>query len=90
MLVAPARVLAQIQLVGFAGQAAVAKNPASASRSVLVNTGVAGIKATDGVVVVIGYLPGRAETREAGPTAVPATMIHLTPSTHPVDHATSQ
>jgi hypothetical protein len=53
VLVAPARVLAQVQLVCFAGQAAITgQNPASASRSVL---------------VVIGYLPGRADTREAGP-----------------------
>jgi hypothetical protein len=29
-------------------------------------------------VVVIGYLPGRAETPEAGPAKAPATMIHLT------------
>jgi hypothetical protein len=32
----------------------------------------------DVVVVVIGYLPGRAETPEAGPAKAPATMIHLT------------
>jgi hypothetical protein len=30
------------------------------------------------VVVVIGYLRGRAETPEAGPVRTPATMIHLT------------
>jgi hypothetical protein len=30
------------------------------------------------VVVVIGYLPGRAETLEAGPAVAPATMIHPT------------
>src|SRR5215469_12396259 len=55
-----------------------AKNPASASRSVLVNTGATGTRAAGGVVVVIGHLPGRAETWEAGPGQVPATMIHLT------------
>src|SRR6516165_5603754 len=55
-----------------------ARNPASASRSVLVNTGATGMRAADIVVVVIGHLPGRAETREAGPAVAPATMIHLT------------
>ena len=33
------------------------------SRSVLVDTGATGIRAADVVVVVIGHLPGRAETR---------------------------
>jgi len=56
----------------------VAGRAASASRSVLVNTGATGMRAAEGVVVVIGHLPGRAETREAGPGQVPATMIHLT------------
>src|SRR5215472_16571110 len=55
-----------------------ARNPASASRSVLVNTDATGMRAAEGVVVVIGHLPGRAETQEAGPAAAPATMIHLT------------
>jgi len=44
---------------------------------VLVNTGATGIRAAD-VVVVIGHLPGRAETREAGPAVAPATLIHFT------------
>jgi len=44
----------------------------------LVNTGAAGIRAADVAVVVIGHLPGRAETREAGPAKAPATVIHLT------------
>jgi hypothetical protein len=35
-----------------------ARNPASASRSVLVNTGAVGTRAADGVVVVIGHLRG--------------------------------
>src|SRR5438477_9700854 len=39
-----------------------ARNPASASRSVLVNTGAAGTRAADVVVVVIGHLTDRAET----------------------------
>jgi len=57
-LVAPAGVLAQIQLVRFTGQAAVAgQEPASASRSVLVNTGATGMRAAGGVVV-IGAPPG--------------------------------
>jgi hypothetical protein len=43
----------------------------------LVNTGATGMRAAY-VVVVIGHLPGRAETREAGPAEVPATVIHLT------------
>ena len=30
------------------------------------------------VVVVIGYLPGRAETLEAGPAKAAATVTHLT------------
>src|SRR5215469_18557699 len=55
-----------------------ARKPASASRSVLVNTGATGMRAAEGVVVVIGHLSGRAETREAGPGQVPATMVHLT------------
>src|SRR6266851_1431306 len=37
--------------------------------------------AVDGVVVVIGYLPGRAEARTAGPTEAPATNDHLNVST---------
>jgi hypothetical protein len=45
---------------------------------VLVNTGVAGTRAADGVVVVIGHLRVRAETREAGPAEAPATTIQLT------------
>src|SRR5215472_11015997 len=68
VLVAPTRVLAQVQLVGLAGQAAVAgQNPASASRSVLVNTGATGIRATDVVVVVMGTSPIELRLREAGP-----------------------
>src|SRR5438876_4382163 len=55
-----------------------ARNPASASLSVLVNTGATGMRAAESVVVVIGHLPGQAETREAGPAVVPATMIQLT------------
>ena len=50
----------------------------TASRPVLVNTGVTGSRAVDEVVVVIGHLRGRAETCGLGPTKVPATMIHLT------------
>jgi len=45
---------------------------------VLVNTGATGMRAAEGVVVVIGHLPGRAETWEAGPAEAPATVIHLT------------
>jgi hypothetical protein len=41
-------------------------------------------------VVVIGHLLGRAETREAGPGQVPATMIRLTVRPDPCEHATSQ
>ena len=35
-----------------------ARNPANASRSVLVNTGVTGTRAVDGIVVAIGHLRG--------------------------------
>jgi hypothetical protein len=59
VLLAPARELAQVQLVGLADQAAIpARNPANASRSVVVNTGVAGTRAMDGVVVAIRHLRG--------------------------------
>jgi hypothetical protein len=45
-----------------------------------VNTGSATATAVDveDVVVVIGYLPGWAETPEAGPAKAPATTIHPT------------
>jgi hypothetical protein len=43
-----------------------AKNPANASRSVLVNTGAVETRAADGVVVVIRHLRDRAETRRLG------------------------
>jgi hypothetical protein len=45
-----------------------------------VNTGPATAIAVDAedVVVVIGYLPGSAETPEAGPAKASATMIHPT------------
>jgi hypothetical protein len=45
-----------------------------------VNTGPAAAIAVDvaDLVVVIGYLPGWAETPEAGPAEAPATMIHPT------------
>ena len=56
---APAGVLAQVQRVGLASQAAVSgQNSASASRSVFVNTGTAGTRAADGIVVAIGHLRG--------------------------------
>ena len=59
MLLAPAGVLAQVQFIGLAGQALYpARNPASASRSVFVNTGAIGTSAADGIVVVIGHLRG--------------------------------
>src|SRR6266516_4263203 len=74
VLLAPGRELAQVQLVRFAGQAAIAgQEPANAIRSVLVNTGATGTRAADGAMV-IGYLPGLAETREAGPAEASATM----------------
>jgi len=44
---------------------------------VLVNTGVTEMRAAEGVVVVIGHLQDRAETRELGQPR-PATAIHLT------------
>lgn len=73
MLMAPARELAQVQRVGLAGQAAVpGQESANARRSVLVNTGIAGTRAADGVVVVIGHLRCRSETPEAGPSAAAA------------------
>ena len=43
------------------------RNPANASRSTLLNIGSAGMRAADGVVVVIRHLRGRAETRRRGP-----------------------
>jgi hypothetical protein len=55
-----------------------ARKPARASRSVLVNTGATGMRAAEGVVVVIGHLPDLAETPEAGPAEAPATAIDLT------------
>jgi len=59
MLLAPAGVLAQVQLVGLAGQpAAGGEDPAKASRSVLVNMSVTGTRAADGVVVAMGHLRG--------------------------------
>jgi hypothetical protein len=39
----------------------------SAGRPVLVNTGTAGTRAADAVVVIIGHLRGRAGTRRLGP-----------------------
>lgn len=44
----------------------------------LVNTGTTGMRAAGEVVVVIGHLPGRAETRQAEAAETPATMIHRT------------
>src|SRR5215472_92101 len=49
-----------------------AKKPASASRSASVNVGWRGTRAV--VVAVIGYLPVRAETDEAGPAEASATI----------------
>jgi hypothetical protein len=40
--------------------------------------GATGIRAADVVVVVIGHLPGRAETPGGWAAVAPATMIHLT------------
>src|SRR6266700_4699229 len=50
-----------------------ARNPASASRSASLNAGWIGTRAAVVVVAVIGYLPVRAETGEAGPAAASAT-----------------
>ena len=59
MLLVPGRVLAQVQLVGLPGQAAVpGENPAKASRSVFVKTGVMGTSAADAVVVAMWHLRG--------------------------------
>jgi len=59
VLLAPAGELAQVQLVGLAGQpAAGGEDPAKASRSVLVNMSVTGTRAADGVVVAMGHLRG--------------------------------
>jgi len=43
-----------------------ARNPAKASRSGLENTGPAGTRAAEVVVVVMRHLPYRAETRGLG------------------------
>jgi hypothetical protein len=75
VLLAPAGVLAQVPSVSLAGQAGVpAKNPASASRSALANTGSATAITVDGdnVVAVIGHLPDLAKTRKAGPAPGPS------------------
>jgi hypothetical protein len=69
-----------------------ARNPASASRSALVNTGSATATAVDGddvVVVDIGHLPDPAETREAGPAHGPSDDDSTPPSISPDDHAMS-
>jgi hypothetical protein len=58
VLLAPAGELAQVQLVGLAGPPAAARNPAKASRSVLVKIGVTGTRAANGVVVAMGHLRG--------------------------------
>src|SRR6266436_1632574 len=52
-----------------------ARKPASASRSASLNAGWMGTRAAV-VVAVIGYLPVRAETDEAGPAAASATISH--------------
>jgi hypothetical protein len=80
-LVAPGRVLAQVQRVGLAGQSGVTGQETSQSQLFLaVNTGSATAITVDVevVVAVIGYLLGWAETPEAGPAKVPATMLHPT------------
>jgi hypothetical protein len=78
---APGRVPAQVQRICLAGQAGVAGQEASQRQLLLVGeyrSGTAIAVDGDEVVVVIGHLPGRAETLEAGPAEAPATMIHLT------------
>jgi hypothetical protein len=66
---APGSELPQVVGVGLSCQAAVpARNPASASRSASLNAGWRGTRAV--VVAVIGYLPVRAETDEAGPAGL--------------------
>jgi hypothetical protein len=74
-LLAPGGELAQVQRVGLAGQAVVASQETSQRQPFgLVNTGSATAITVDGdeVVVVIGHLPGLAETRKAGPAKAPA------------------
>jgi hypothetical protein len=44
-----------------------ARNPASTSRSIFVNTGTVGTSAADGIVVAIGHRRDRAETPKLGP-----------------------
>ena len=71
---APGGELAQVQRVGFAGQASVfSQEPGRSSRSASLNTGWMGTRAV--VVVVIGHLPVRAETGKAGPAAASATIM---------------
>jgi hypothetical protein len=79
---APGRVLAQVQRLCLAGQSGVTgQEPRQPPPLLALNTGSGTEIAVDAdvaVVVVIGYLPGRAETLEAGPAVAPATMIHPT------------
>ena len=57
VLLAPAGELPQIQLAGCRVRPLYpARNPANARRSVLVNTGVMGTSAADGIVVAIRHL----------------------------------
>jgi hypothetical protein len=60
--------VAQVQLIGLPGQAAVpGQDPAKASRSVLLNTGVTGTRAADEIVVAIRHLRGlRLRPRKLG------------------------
>ena len=63
VLLAPTRVLAQVKRVCLAGQAGVGRpgTRLTRSRSTLLNIGSAGMRAADGVVVVIRHLQGRAQ-----------------------------
>jgi hypothetical protein len=65
VLLAPGRVLAQIQRIRLPGQAGVTgQEPSQGEPFGLVNTGSTAATAVDVDVVAMGHLPGRAEARE--------------------------
>jgi hypothetical protein len=79
VLLAPGRVLAQVQRVRLAGQAGVTGQ--EPSQGEMFRLGEHRLDSGDGC----GYgrgghgdLPGRAEARKAGPAVAPATMLYFT------------
>ena len=81
VLVAPRRILAQIQRVRLAGQAGIGGQETSQGQLFLASEhrfGDGDYGGREGCGGGHGHLPGRAGTPEARPAKTPATMIHPT------------